>query len=123
MIVWLLILAVAGDESCRGSTLQRIIRLRNLEDEIFGTKGRAETTIELNEGTVEGYSYTNNCIRDNCLPDFEVFKAVPYAKPPLGSLSWKKSEPIAKFDQSPLPVDRHRAMCHTDFEDADVRQV
>ena len=89
------------------------------KDEIFGTKGRAETSIELNEGVVEGYSYTY--IRD--VPDFKVFKAVPYAKPPLGHLRWKKSEPIEKFDQNPLPVDRDRAMCHTDFEDADVRKV
>lgn len=118
MIAWLLILAVVGDE-CRDSTIERIVRLRNLEDEVFGTKGRAETKIELNEGVVEGYSYTY--IRG--VPNFKVFKAVPYAKPPLGSLRWKKSEPIKRFEQNPLPIDRHRAMCHTDFEDADVRLV
>ena len=78
---------------------------------------RNEIELKLNEGTIKGFEYKS---LNPKLPNFKVFKAVPYAKPPVGRLRWSPPEPIGQFSSDQIPTDRHRAMCHTDFEDAGV---
>ena len=81
------------------------MELRSTREEII-LKFHFRVTLDLNEGQVEGRHYGNKY--------YEVFRSIPFAKPPVNARRWAPPEPIKNFDAK-IDGTRLARMCHSEM--------